>query len=378
MSFNTIEKARAQALDSILYISLPEDMQSTIGDFQIDSARLIPVEVTGDKATWNLTELSWEMIISGMLKILAWEKNNEDTPYFRDFVLAVKPELIGELTTTGILKANNGEFDLAEEIFLALTGLQPGDARAVLNLALVYDKRAEVYANLQNTEAVTYYEGLANELYRELTSADTTLPEAWLYAGYFNLRIQNYAQARKSFKEYLGLEPESDQAPQLQRILETIESRNLADQLFQEAYDYIQLSKEDEALERIESFLAQNADVWNGWFMKGWALRRLKRYAEAIPAFEKVLELGGQHVDTLNELAICCIETGMLEEARARLFDALAEEPENTKIICNLGIVYLKSGEAEEAAAYFRTVLEIDPSDVIAQQFLEESEKNFS
>ena len=47
-------------------------------------------------------------------------------------------------------------------------------------------------------------------------------------------------------------------------------------------------------------------------------------------------------------------------------FGALSMDPENTKIISNLGCLFLKLGQKEEAAKYFRTVLEIDPADKIA------------
>ena len=46
--------------------------------------------------------------------------------------------------------------------------------------------------------------------------------------------------------------------------------------------------------------------------------------------------------------------------------EALALEPENTKVISNLGIVSLKTGTRPEALGFFRTVLEIEPDDRIA------------
>ena len=48
---------------------------------------------------------------------------------------------------------------------------------------------------------------------------------------------------------------------------------------------------------------------------------------------------------------------------------ALAEEPENVKIISNLGALYLKQGERETAEGFFRAALEIAPCDPIARAF---------
>jgi Tfp pilus assembly protein PilF len=75
-----------------------------------------------------------------------------------------------------------------------------------------------------------------------------------------------------------------------------------------------------------------------------------------------------------NELAICLIELGDLKAARKELETALYEEPENIKIISNLGILALKNGDDDEAAAFFRTVLEIEPNDQLALQYLAQFE----
>jgi len=80
---------------------------------------------------------------------------------------------------------------------------------------------------------------------------------------------------------------------------------------------------------------------------------------------------GAPHADLLNELAICLMELGELTESKKRLGEALRLEPENIKVISNLGIVALKSGHQDEARGFFRTVLELDPQDAIAARYLD-------
>ena len=102
--------------------------------------------------------------------------------------------------------------------------------------------------------------------------------------------------------------------------------------------------------------------------MLGWGLRRLGRFEDAKQAFLKARECegGDENADTLNELAICQMETGELKEAKETLVDALSMDSENTKIISNLGCLCLKMNQNEEARKYFEVVLEIDPDDKIA------------
>jgi Flp pilus assembly protein TadD len=113
--------------------------------------------------------------------------------------------------------------------------------------------------------------------------------------------------------------------------------------------------------------------VWNGWFILGWALRLLGRWSDGAAAFRKAIDLGGGNSDTRNELAICLMETGDIPGARRELEAALTEDPENVKIISNLGVLALKNGDREKAAAFFRTVLELDSDDPVAREFLDKN-----
>jgi Flp pilus assembly protein TadD len=55
--------------------------------------------------------------------------------------------------------------------------------------------------------------------------------------------------------------------------------------------------------------------------------------------------------------------------ARKELETALWEDPENVKLISNLGILAMHQGDDDEAAAFFRTVIEIEPDDPVAKEY---------
>jgi Tfp pilus assembly protein PilF len=57
--------------------------------------------------------------------------------------------------------------------------------------------------------------------------------------------------------------------------------------------------------------------------------------------------------------------------ARKELEAALREDPDSVKIISNLGVLAMKSGDDDEAAAFFRAVLETEPEDPVALGGLE-------
>jgi tetratricopeptide (TPR) repeat protein len=343
--------------------------------FTIDSSIPLPVELEeGEESLAELGEkLSWEMILSGMIRVAASslpELPPQWIDYYRAFVLAVKPEIYNEFTGAAIVKAKNGDFDMALEIILALEGLFPLAPGAVLNKALILeDKSADLEKNGRTEEAEKCY-SLAAEAYQKVLSLEPVLPDALFNAAFFFMRRKEYRKAREYFSEYLPLADDPEKKEKAQSLAEEIRNRALDDDSFLRALDFIQHGEEQKGLENIRDFLERRPLVWNGWFVLGWALRKLGRWQDGLESFRKALELGGGNSDTRNEMAVCLMELGDLSGAGKELEAALREDPENVKIISNFGVLAGKAGDRQKAAAFFRTVLELAPDDPIARAWL--------
>ena len=160
--------------------------------------------------------------------------------------------------------------------------------------------------------------------------------------------------------------------PDILEMIKEITDNGLTDDSYLNAHNLLKEGKAQEGLNCIRDFLERYPLVYNGWFILGWALRLLGRWEDAAAALRKAIELGGDNSDTRNELAICLMEMGGIAEAKRELEAALFNDPENVKIISNLGALALKTGDKEKAAAFFRTALEIDSSDPVAKKFLEQ------
>ncbi len=358
-------------LEKIVFISIPENYSRTVGNFTVDPAVLIPVEIPGNDPETSIQNLSWEMIISGMLKILAYDPGHRDASYFKRFILAVKPDIVYELSQVGILKARNKDFEIAEEIFTVLVNLDAENIRHRLNLALVYQEHAAVYEKVGNEGLSDEYGGLAFDVYRKVLEMAPDNQDANYHAGYFFLKQGNFAKAAELLSFYLKVATNPKKTKHVRAILAEISRHELDDRLFSEAYDFIRMGREEEALEKVGDFLRKHPEVWNAWFLLGWANRRLSRYEEGEKAFIKAIELKADMSDVYNECAICQMELGKFSESRLMLNKALAMEPENIKIISNLGILSLKEGKKEDALGFFKTVLEIEPADPVAKKYLE-------
>lgn len=374
-------------LHRILFLSVPESLRGQIenvsknsADFSIDPDIPLPVEIPNGEENLNLEELSWEMIISGMLRVIADGEMNADeniSPYrinyYRAFVLAVRPAILSEFTEAAILKAHNNDFDLALEIFDSLQGLFPHSAAVALNRALVMEERASMMERRNTQDAEAAYQA-AEAAYTKAIDLNPSFPDTRFNAGFFYLGRKNFSYARECFLQYIELTEDSNdpgyesKIKQAKSAIAEIDTNGLEDESLSNAYTQIQGGNEEAGMHSIRDYIERYPSVWNGWFILGWALRRLSRWQDAAAAFGKVIELGGGNSDTRNERAICLMELGDLQEARRELESALCDDPENVKIISNMGVLALKSGNREEAAAFFRTVLELDPQDPIAKK----------
>lgn len=376
-------------LESIYYIGIPENFIASDTAFKIDTTIKLPVQKKVDDApgSFNPEEITPEQILAGILTVLAYDKKNTHLDYYRSIITQVRPDIKKELCEAAILKTKNEDFDLAEEIFLALLGLDPDDEAVILNMALFLDQRADSYRASNLIEDADAYDSDALDYYREAMNAEPPLPDAFFNAGFYFMKKHSYREAKDAFETYLALtcdvtddemgENGVYKKERAQEIINNITNQNMDDEAFKKAYDLISGGQEEKGLAEIRNFLESNPKVWNAWFMLGWGLRRLERYADAAQAFNEALKFGGDsNADTYNELALCLVQEKKFDEARTSLLKAFELEPESTKIISNLGYLALARGDKTAARNYFTTVLEYDPKDKIAAHELLKLEKS--
>ncbi len=375
----------ANPLDSVYFINFPDDLKLSENALQLDPSIPLPVQKKekDDADNFNPKEISAEQILSGILSVLAYDSQNKNADYYRKIIKQARPNILRDLTEAAILKTKNEEWNLAEEIFMAVKGIQPDDKKIYLNLALFFDQKADSYRRLSLYDDADAYDDSARHYYTEAMDAIPEIPEAFFNAGFFYLKQNNFSEAKGCFENFLALTADTPdekmgqdglyRKERAQELINKINERNLDESQFQQAYKLISSGEEEKGLEVVRKFLENHPAVWNAWFLLGWGLRRLERFEEAKMAFEKAKECEGddENADTLNELAICQMETGDFEGALISLNDALLIDVDNVKVISNLGEVYLRMGNKEEAKKYFKTALELDPNDKISRYELD-------
>lgn len=367
-------------LDSVFYISIPENYEFSNEAMKVNSKIPLPVQKKDgqENKTPDLADITTEQILAGILTVLAYDHHNEHLDYYREIIKKARPNILKELGETAILKARNEDWDLAEEIFMALHGLEPENYSILLNMALFLDQRADSYLRANLEEDSEAYNADAQTYYKQAMEAEPPIPDAYFNAGFFYLKLHNYREAKDCFDTYITLTCDTSdeelgeegiyKKERAQEILNNISKTNMDDVHFQKAYELISKGKEQEGMDEILKFIKNNPEVWNAWFMLGWALRKVERFTDAKNAFEESLKCpeGDSNADTYNELSLCLIQEQDYEGAEKYLKKAFALDPENTKIISNLGYLSLAKGDEENARKYFTAVLEFSPNDTIA------------
>ena len=368
------------ALRRLVFIELPAALARPMGSFTPDPSVPLPVETgagsesAGDAGRFDPSVITAEAIVAGMLRLLAWRPSHAKAGYYRAFVKAVRPEILAELSEAGIAKARNKDWEIAEEIFRALAGLYPEAPEPLLDLAILSEDRAELYADSGREALAEEMDERAFDAYKRLLALEPPFAPAFFNAAFFFLRRRNFDRASSLLETYVKVGDDEDKKARAREVLRKLAEQGYLDNLFKEAFDFIRLGEEKKGLAKAKEFIERHPEVWNGWFLVGWANRRLGEWEEGKAAFEKALALGAEGVDSLNELSICLLELGLVTEARRALERALRVEPENVKVIVNLGAIAVRQDKLREAAGFFRTALDIDPGDPAAKSWLERIE----
>src|SRR5574344_859677 len=187
----------ANPMDSIYFIKLPEGFVLSKNAMHIDPTISLPVQKKDKDSpgSFNMAELTQEQILAGILTVLAYDKQNPNLPYYRSILKDARPNIKQELAEAAILKAKNEDWDLAEEIWLALHGFDPEDKAIILNMALFFDQMADSYRKTGLNEDADAYDASALDYYKQAMDSDPEIPDAFFNAGFFYTKTRDYSEA---------------------------------------------------------------------------------------------------------------------------------------------------------------------------------------
>ena len=360
-------------LRQIRYISVPESINTKLGSFVVDPNKKLPVQLPDGKKDMDENDVSVENIVSGMLTIIAYDEAHPNFHYYKDFINNLEPGLAEKLNTAAIAKEQQKDYDFAEELFLAVYHLLPQSASCI-NLATLYSFRAVDARDKKNDDDEDNYLLLAKRTLQDglkrFGENENVLSELASFEAYMG----NLEDAKEYLDRYMAVATEGEKKQEMKKILKQINFQLENDNEIKEAYDFVMLGLPDKALPVIEKFISSNPKVWNGYFLKGWALRIAKRYKEAKEALLECIKLGESNSEIYNELSICELEDGNRELAKTYLESAADLDNENLNILSNLSILHLMDGEFDEAREYLEKARYLSGDDKIVKELIDQYE----
>ncbi|MBV8466677.1 MAG: tetratricopeptide repeat protein [Burkholderiales bacterium] len=157
---------------------------------------------------------------------------------------------------------------------------------------------------------------------------------------------------------------------QLGRLNDAWDAMQLATELAPDVLPYLCIRGQLEAAvlrwaEAEASFsvlVHQDAASLDGWIGLGGASYQLRRYADAIDAYRRALDLQPGRVETINDLALA-LEAGSLRDEAIRLYrEGLSLHPDFIPLYNNLGNALVVAGQPDEGADILLRALQLAPT----------------
>ena len=122
----------------------------------------------------------------------------------------------------------------------------------------------------------------------------------------------------------------------------------------------IMAARPEEALLSLETAAEMKPDDPKTIVLTGVANQRAGRAHEAVAAYRRALKLiKTDRAQLLNNLGRALVETGSWDEAEGAFKAALKENPDYLEARMNLGFLYMKMDQSQEAAEQLRLVLDL-------------------
>lgn len=357
-------------LKDVVFISMEGKTNFKIGEFSVREDIALPVYVS-DNTKFSLEDLTPENVVTGMIKVLTEDTDNENIDYYRDFIFTVQPEIEVYLTSVAYEAERNNHYNEALDIYKVLFSLKPDSLDHNLNIAICYDEYSKYLFDRGIDAEAEKLEEQSYQFFKKIEEFEDKTDRAYYYLGRFYLARENYEKSVEYFNEFIKVTDDIKRKEEVIDFLKEILEEGVTDEDYQNAVWLIQSDKEEEAFSYIDKFMKKYPDSWNAYFLKGWALRKLEKYSEAITYLEKSLKYNPNSPDVYNELGVCYMNLNIFYKSRLYFSKALKNSPDDLSIINNLALCSYKEGNKEEAVKYCKVILEFNPDDLQAKKLIE-------
>lgn len=316
-------------LEDIFYVILPESLFFYLEGLKIEPEILVPVQVPKGS---DCIDINLEQICSAILKLLVFDSTHEHIDYYKGILLTYTPEVKEDALSSALKKMEEKDYASAEfflKILMSLAHVDEDMSFVSYNLAICLESQVSLFLTLDRKR-----------------------------------EAQEKIQELKDLYYLFSSQKEFSDSGEINKLI----SLNLVQEKISEG-------REEDALREITKIVNQYESSWDVWFLKGWILRKLNRYSEALECFEESRFLSQPKVDILMEEFICFMQLEKYSEAEKILEESLILDKEDSRVYFNFGLLFYRIDQKEKALSFLEKGLSLDPQDSIALNFIEAIQK---
>lgn len=358
--------------DKVIYVTLPPSFTLNLGEVKLDPSIKLPFSTQSGKERLEKDDWTVENLMSGLITVCADDEKNEHFEYYKSIINAIDPSIVMKLNQAALAKEERGEYEFSGLLFRAVYHLLPQSASCI-NLATLYSymavdasKKGENNGEYIKKARETLLDGLERfgeneDILSELAS--------------FSAFMADLDDAKEYLERYFLVAEEGDKKSEMKKLYSDVCFKLENEEKIEEAYDFLSLGESDKALPSINCFIEKNPSIWNGYFLKGWALRIKKEFGEAEKYFLKCIELGESNAEIYNELALCALGEEKRELGEIYLESAADLDGENLTVVSNLALLRLEDGDYDEARKWLERARFLAGEDTLVKHLVEKYEK---
>ncbi len=213
---------------------------------------------------------------------------------------------------------------------------------------------------------------VAESLLQQLVMMNANNPEVHHMLASIYYDQGKFNKAIKTFKRALEIDPQFiDAAVGLSIILNDLGRYEEGKQVFQAAQKVLDQKKAKPDPYTQEKLAAKHDELGELYF-------QYKQYQEAIPHYEKALELTSRKTEMKMKLVECYLKSNDIDRAVTILKQIIAASPQFIPARLKLGLVYYKTKKSVEAIEQWESVLLRDPQNLIAKKYLQMTQESGS
>ncbi|MFM6454215.1 MAG: tetratricopeptide repeat protein, partial [Planktothrix sp.] len=148
----------------------------------------------------------------------------------------------------------------------------------------------------------------------------------------------------------------------IQRISQLDQFEKLLNTIYQEAVDFYQNQKFNEAEKKYQQFIDLNPNHLEAWMNLGKLYYQIENYQASLHASYKFIALTPQRFEGYYNLGQCFEKLNQVEEAIAAYQKTIELKPYHIDSYNNLGNLLTQQGQFAEAETIYRQAIEINPN----------------